>query len=441
MRKLVLVPVGLGFIALLIKAAVVQPPMPDYVLAEVSRGEVFHKVAAVGTVQPVVSVVVGSQVSGQVKQLLADHNDRVKQSQAIAVLDPELFSKVVEKARADIDVGKSTLQIAKDELATANAAVDRTISDRNKAASESKHYQVAIDLASHRLKRRSVLAQSSAASQSEVDDARAAYDTAVADLATASAQVAAQDARVQEARAQLIVAQSRVAHAEAQLRSSEAALHQAEADLDRTVIRAPMDGIVIDRSVTAGQTVAASFQAPTLFTIGDLREVNVELAIDEADIGSLRDGQSVSFKVDAYPDKAFTGRIVQIRKSPHKKDNVVTYVVVAAATNQDLLLLPGMTATAEITADGIPDALKVPSAALRYHPHGMAQQPSGSRVWVFDNNQIRPIAVQAGSSNNGETEILKGELSQGQKVVIGDVAEEHGLIHPAVARQTHTPDR
>jgi HlyD family secretion protein len=382
--------------------------------------------------------VVGSQVSGQVKQLLADHNDRVNEGQAIAVLDPELFSKVVEKARADVDVSESALQIAKHELSSADAAVTRAIADRNKAASEGKHYQVAIDLAGQRLKRRSVLARSSTVSQSDVDDARAAYETAVADSATASAQVAAQDARVQEAKAQFTVAQARVAHAEAQLRSSEAALRQAEADLDRSVIRAPMAGTVIDRSVTAGQTVAASFQAPTLFTIGDLRNVNVELAIDEADIGSLRDGQSVSFKVDAYPDKGFTGRIVQIRKSPHKKDNVVTYIVVAAATNQDLLLLPGMTATAEITADGIPDALKVPSAALRYHPHGMAQQPAGSRVWVFDNDQIRPVDVQVGSSNNAETEILKGELSQGQKVVIGDLAEKTGLLHPAVARQART---
>src|ERR1051325_144010 len=211
MRKLVLVPVGLGVIALLVKAAVVQPRMPDYALAEISRGEVFHKVVAAGTVQPVVSVVVGSQVSGQVKQLLADHNDRVNEGQAIAVLDPELFCKVVEKARADVDVSESALQIAKHELSSADAAVTRAIADRNKAASEGKHYQVAIDLAGQRLKRRSVLARSSTVSQSDVDDARAAYETAVADSATASAQVAAQDARVQEAKAQFTVAQARVA--------------------------------------------------------------------------------------------------------------------------------------------------------------------------------------------------------------------------------------
>ena len=180
----------------------------------------------------------------------------------------------VEQARAEVDVASDAVRIAKDEVATAEAVVNRAITERAKSEADSKRYEVMIDLTRQRHERKSALVKSAAVSASDVDDARAAYETALADLGAATAQVASQEARIQEANTQLAVAQSRVAHSEAQVRRSQAALRQAEADLDRTTIRAPMDGIVIDRTVAAGQTVAASFQAPTLFTIGDLRAVN-----------------------------------------------------------------------------------------------------------------------------------------------------------------------
>ena len=276
-----------------------------------------------------------------------------------------------------------------------------------------------------------MLVKSGAVSTIDTDDARAAYETAVADSGAAAAQVASQEARVQEAKTQLAVVRSRIAHSEAQVRRSEAALHQAQADLDRTVIRAPMDGIVIDRSVTAGQTVAASFQAPTLFTIGDLRAVNVEIAVDEADIGGLRVGQNVTFSVDAYPDKTFAGRIAQIRKSPHTQESVVTYTVVARAKNDDLLLFPGMTAKADIITGDSPDALQVPSAALRYQPRGIPQ-PAASHVWMPTRGSLRPVAVRVGVSNEGMTEIVGGNLSEGETVVVGDAADRAGGF-PAIA--------
>jgi HlyD family secretion protein len=187
--------------------------------------------------------------------------------------------------------------------------------------------------------------------------------------------VTARQAQVREASGNLMVAWSRVGHAEAQVRRSQAALRQAEADLERTVIRAPADGIVIDRSVSAGQTVAASFQAPSLFTIGDLRTVAAEVAIDEADIGRVRSGQSATFSVDAFPGKVFAGSITQVRKAPHTQETVVTYTVVLSADNPDLLLFPGMTAKAEIVTDQNPDALQVPTAALRYRPEGIPKPP------------------------------------------------------------------
>jgi HlyD family secretion protein len=431
MRKLVLVLVGVLLLGIAITAAPEQHPLPAYQFAKVSRGKAITRVIAAGTVQPVVSVVVSSQVSGQVKEILVDHNDVVKQGQPMALLDPELFNTRVEQARAEVDVASDAVQIAKDEVTIAEAAVNRVIAERAKAEADSKRYEVMIDLTRRRLERKSVLVKSGAVTTSDTDDARAAYETALADSMAATAQVASQEARIQEAKTQLAVARSRVAHSETQVRRSQAALHQAEADLDRTMIRAPMEGVVIDRSVAVGLTVAASFQAPTLFTIGDLRAVNVEILVDEADIGGLGVGQNVTFSVDAYPDKTFAGRIAQIRKSPLTKESVVTYTVVAAANNDDLLLFPGMTAKADIITGDIPDALQVPSAALRYQPRRVPQL-SGSRVWVPAGQAIRPVAVRVGVSSESRTEIVSGNLSEGETIVVGEAADRAGGF-PAIA--------
>lgn len=396
--------------------------LPSYQLAEVSRGRAVTRVLAAGTVQPVVSVVVGSQVSGQVQEILVDYNDAVKEGQPIARLDPQLFATRVEQARAEVNVAREAVRIAKDEVATAEASGNRAVAELSKAEAEVKRSEVVTDNALRRFQRKAQLLKSGSSSVSDLDDARAAYEVAAADVSSIKAQLAAQEAHTQEVRAQLGVARSRVVHAEAQVSRNEAALRQAEADLERTVIRAPMDGIVIELSVTAGQTVAASFQAPTLFTIGDLRAVSIEIALDEADIGDIGLGQKVTFSVDAYPNKIFAGTVVQIRKAPHTQENVVTYTVVASAKNNDLSLFPGMTAKAEIIAGERPDALQIPSAALRYRPQNISQ-PSGSHVWVFDGTSIQPVAVQVGASSGGLTEIV-GALQEGTTVVVGDLAEK-----------------
>jgi HlyD family secretion protein len=419
MRKLVLAPLGVLLLVIALTAVLQRDLPPAYQVAKVSRGEAVTKVVAAGTVQPVVSVVVSSQVSGQVKEILVDHNDVVKEGQPIALLDPELFNTRVEQAKAEVEVAKDAVRIAKEEVATAEALVNRAVAEQAKAEADFKRYDVATGLTRQRLERKSVLVKSGAVSTSDTDDARAAYETALAESKAAAALVMSQEARIEEAKTQLAVARSRVAHSESQVRSREAALHQAQADLDRTVIRAPMNGIVIDRSVSAGQTVAASFQAPTLFTIGDLRAVNVELAVDEADIGGLHIGQKVTFSVDAYLDRSFSGSITQIRKAPHTHESVVTYTVVAAAKNDELLLFPGMTAKADIITGDRPDAMQVPSAALRYDPQGIPH-PSESRVWVSAGDRIRPVAVRVGVVSDGMAEIIGGDLSDRDRVVIGD---------------------
>jgi HlyD family secretion protein len=397
-------------------------PLVPYRLAEVSRGRAVTRVLAAGTVQPVVSVVVGSQVSGQVQEILVDYNDAVKAGQPIARLDPQLFVTRVDQARAEVDVASQAVRIAMGEVATAEAAANSAVAERDKAEAEGKRGEVVAENALRRFERKAQLAKSGSSSVSDLDDARAAHEAAAADVRSIKAQLASQQARAQEAAAKLSVARSRVAHGEAQVRRSEAALRQAEADLERTVIRAPMDGVVIDRSVTAGQTVAASLEAPTLFTIGDLGAVSIEIAIDEADIGQIALGQSAIFSVDAYPDKVFVGSIVQIRKAPHTQESVVTYTVVASAKNDDLLLFPGMTAKADIIAGERPEALQVPTAALRYRPQSIPQ-PSGSHVWVFDRDGIHPITVRVGASSGGLTEVV-GTLREGTAIVVGNLGAE-----------------
>jgi HlyD family secretion protein len=370
----------------------------------------------------VVSVVVSSQLSGQVQEILVDYNDVVKEGQPIARLDPQLFAFRVEQARAEVDVASEARRIAKDEVAIAETVANRAIAESSKAEAEAQRSAVIVYNAERRLERKSLLMKSGSSTVADLDDALSAYQIAVADVSSAKAQLAAQKAHVQEVQAQLTMAHSRVAHADARIRGSAASLRQAETDLARTVIRAPMDGIVIERSVTAGQTVAASLQAPPLFTIGDLRAVSVEIVVDEADIAGIRIGQPVTFTIDAYPDQVFAGTIAQVRKAPHTQESVVTYTVVAAAKNDELLLLPGMTAKADIITGERPDALQVPTAALRYRPQGVVQAP-GSHVWVFDGHAIRPVAVRVGTSSNvGLTEVT-GDLLEGGRVVVGDLAE------------------
>lgn len=407
-----------------------RPLLSPYLLAQITRGEAITKVVAVGTVQPAASVVVGSQVSGQVKDVLVDYNDTVRQGQPIAQLDQHLFATRVEQARAEVEVTTNSVRIAKDVAAAAVSAVARAEAEHSRTEAEARRNDVLVNLALRRLERRTHLMKSGSSSASDLDDARAAYETAVAEAGAAKAQVASRRAQVEEAKGELTVAQSRIAHAVAQVERSKAALRQAVADLSRTVIRAPTDGIIIERSVSAGQTVAASFQAPSLFTVGDLRAVSVEIAIDEADIGRIRPGQETTFAVDAYPDRIFAGRITQVRKAPHTQENVVTYTVIAAADNKDLLLFPGMTAKAEIITGQNPEALQVPTAALRYRPAGIPQ-PSGSHVWVFDGEGIRPVAVRIGASEADRTEIA-GAVEEGQSVVVGE-APDRTTRQPGVA--------
>jgi HlyD family secretion protein len=301
--------------------------VPRFTTAPVDRGDIADVVGATGVLQAVTTVQVGSQVSGTIQELLADFNSTVRKGQVIARLDPALFKARVAQAQAN--------------LVSARADVERA---RAAVADAKQKYERAQELGKQDL-----------VPEADVESAKSAYDAA---------------------QAQLLANQAAVSQ-------TEAALNQAQVDLGHTVITAPIDGVVLARSVDVGQTVAASLQAPVLFVIAnDLDEMQVNASIDEADIGRVKAGQDVTFRVDAFPDQTFRGRLEQVRLQPVVAQNVVTYNTIVAVDNKGQRLMPGMTATVSVVIEERKDALRLPAAALRFRPEGFeaGRGPEGGRA-------------------------------------------------------------
>jgi HlyD family secretion protein len=318
-------------------------PGPALRFAKVERGNITSVVSASGSLSAVTTVLVGSQISGQIKELFVDFNSQVKQGQLLARIDPETFELKVRQAEADLEAARTQLLNQQANLLTLRSQAART---RIQAAD-----------AKNDLDRKESLFAKDFISAAERDKSKFTSDAAAEAVITAEAQIRAGEAQI--------------ANAEAIIRQRQAALASARVDLSRTSIIAPVDGIVISRQVDAGQTVAASLNTPTLFTIArDLSEMQVEVAIDESDISKIRSGQRATFTVDAYPTRTFEGTVRQIRKAAQTLQNVVTYTVVVATGNPSLLLVPGMTANVRIVADSREGVLKVPNAALRFRPAG-----------------------------------------------------------------------
>jgi HlyD family secretion protein len=312
-----------------------------YRIGKLERGPLQAVVVASGTLNAVTTVQVGSQVSGQVQEIFADFNTQVKKDQVIARIDPQTFELRVSQARADLDAAKSAVAVATSGLAAQKAELGRV--------------RVNLADAERDLNRKKMLVDKNFISPAELDKARTLYD--------------ATREQIKAVEAQAGIAESQIASAQAAVKQREALHKQAQVDLERTIIRAPVNGTVILRNIDAGQTVAASLQAPVLFTIAqDLRDMQVEAAIDEADVGRLRVGQAASFTVDAFPRRNFAGEIKQIRKSPVNVQNVISYTVVISAANPDQSLLPGMTANVRVVVDSRDNVLKVANAALRFRP-------------------------------------------------------------------------
>jgi len=372
-----------------------EPPKARYKSLKVERGDIVSTVSATGTLNAVVTVQVGTQVSGTVAKLFVDFNSPVRKGQTIAQIDPSLFASQVEQSTGNSLNAEATLAKARVTLADAQRTLGRN---------------------------RQLLEQG-IISQADLDAAQTAYDSA--------------QAGVKAARAQVV--------------QSSGALKQAQTNLRYATIKSPVDGIVVSRNVDVGQTVAASFQTPTLFTIAqDLTKMQIETSVDEADISRIKVGQSASFTVDAYPERKFAGEVTQIRNAPVVTQNVVTYVTVIAVDNKELLLKPGMTANVSIETTRRENVLKIPCAALRFKPkkegdekdlkkgaetppvRKTAHAPAAAggerpRQTVFvagAEGKAKPLSVVTGISDNSFVELVEGNLKENDEVIVEQITEK-----------------
>ncbi|HXH92644.1 MAG TPA: efflux RND transporter periplasmic adaptor subunit [Thermoanaerobaculia bacterium] len=401
----------------------------QYLASKVLQGEIRDAVEATGIVNAVVSVQVGSQVSGRVGKLNVDFNSRVRQGDVIALIDPQLFQGALQQAQADLENAKANVIAAKASLTKANANLIQTRADFDRARS---------------------LAEKKVGTEQALDQAKANYDAARANVDAAAASIA---------------------QANAQVSQKEAAVAVARTNLAYTVIRSPIDGTVVARSVDVGQTVAASLQAPTIFTIAqDLAKMLVYAKVDESDVGRIRPGQTVTFKVDAFPKQLFTGTVSQLRMNATTVQNVVTYDAIITFANPELKLFPGMTAYVTIPVATVENAVKLPNAALRFQPplppaevralyaqYGIddskmgidaavegsgaaaaANRGSGSRnalhdsavVWkLHADGTIEPVEIALGITDHAYTEVTKvfvGALKPGDDVMTTSVSSKSG---------------
>ena len=348
---------------------------PKFRTERVSKGDIEMTVTATGTVNAVTTVLVGTQVSGTIKNLYVDFNSPVKKGQIIAQIDPATFHAQVQQAGANLLAAQANLEKAEATLVDA----ERTW-ERNR------------ELFSKNL------------------IARSDFDTAETNFETAKASVSA---------------------AESQVAQTRAALEFAETNFRYTRILSPVDGVVISRSVDIGQTVAASFQTPTLFTIAqDLTKMQIDTNVDEADIGKVNVGQAVEFTVDAYPDLVFRGKVWQVRNAPITIQNVVTYDVVIQVENPELKLKPGMTANVSIIIATKKNILRVPNAALRFKMDekekktAERKEAGGTGVWILEQGNPKRVNISAGISDGNYTEIASDTLHEGQEVIIESVAKD-----------------
>lgn len=383
MKRYLLI-LGAILLVIFISIAIAFKRKPDvtYTTTKVERGTVVATVAATGNLSAVTTVQVGTQVSGTIQKLYVDYNSRVKQGQPIAEIDPSLFNAAVEQAQGNALNAEANHQKARVVLADA----ERTL-QRNKK-----------------------LLTDGIISQSDYDVAETA---------------------VQSARASLRAAEGSVAQ-------TRGALLQARTNLRFSVIRSPVDGVVISRAVDVGQTVAASFQTPTLFTIAqDLTKMQIEVSVDEADISRVKLGQQATFTVDAYPEQSFKGSVMQIRSAPVITQNVVTYVVLVTVNNSDLKLKPGMTANVSIEVDRRENVMTMSPAALRYKPKTTgetkekipgagkgAKGEKGQRIYRLKDGVPMAVSIKTGIANNSSVELVEGELKEGDEVIIGQSGDD-----------------
>jgi HlyD family secretion protein len=386
---------------------------PKYRTARVERGPLTAAVSATGNLNAVTTVLVGSQVSGQIRELYADFNTVVKKGQLIARIDPEIFEAKVHGAKGELDAAHATVLNQAAQVEKARAEVENARSALAEAKAQTAKAQVALLDAKRDYDRKTELMRRELIAKSELDSAQAVHDSAAAQIESTKAKEQSLTAAINSALAQLRVAEAMHKSAQATVEQKKAVLRQSQVDLEHTRITAPVDGVVVSRAIDVGQTVAASLQAPTLFTIAqDLTKMQVETSVDEADIGRIKVEDRATFTVDAFPGDTFAGTVTQIRKAAQVVQNVVTYTVVVAVNNPGGRLLPGMTANVKLVTAEKSDVLKVPNAALRFRPVGAEGGPSapGGRGSASTGDAPRAEAPAGASGGGGRLEAIRERL-------------------------------
>jgi len=385
---------------------------PGYVTAPAQYADIHAAINETGTVNPVNEVNVGTQVSGTIESLSVDYNSKVKKIEVLAVIDPTLFSAAVTQANAGYAAAQANAAAAANAADTAYANVQAAQANLDKAIAQSKLSQITV------ARDKSLLAQGYIA-QSQMD---ADATTATSDLTAVSAAqhlLAASEAQYRGAGGQTKAALAQAAAAQGQVQS-------ADYNLTRAIIRSPIDGIVVSRNVSVGQTVAASFQTPTLFIIAtNLNDMQVDASVDEADVGQLKVGQTAQISVPAYPNVIFPGTVLQIRVNPIVTNNVVTYDTVITIHDETGRLIPGMTANIAINVASRIHVLTVPAAALLYRPQNAGTAPtntggapgSTATLWVLRKNKAQAVNVTIGFSDNQNVEIASGGIHEGDQLI------------------------
>ena len=340
----------------------------QYQTKDIERCTITQVVEASGTINPVNIVSVGSTVSGLMKEIYVDYNSEVKKGQLLAQIDPATFQAQVDQNQAQINNAEANLAKLNAEMAYAEKTYQRYKNLYNKNFI-----------------------------------ARSELDQAESDYLSKKASIRAQRASISQARA---------------------SLNTSMTNLGYTKIIAPVDGTIIKRAIDVGQPVAASFQAPELFTIAqDLKKMQIEVNVSEADIGRVKEGQNAEYTLDGYPDSTFHGKVTQVRLDSTTTSNVVTYTVIVSVDNEDLKLKPGMTANVSIITSQNKDVLCVPSVALKYTPETTGQKYKEQGVWVLKNNEPERVTVKEGSSDDSNVEIITDKLHEGDKIIIGSTGK------------------
>ncbi|MGD0201645.1 MAG: efflux RND transporter periplasmic adaptor subunit [Bryobacteraceae bacterium] len=427
-----------------------------YRTARVDHGLIESTISATGNLNAVVTVEVGTQVSGYIKELHADFNTRVKKGQLVARIDPEIFQARVNQAQANLDASRAAVGNAQAALQKAEAEVSNAQAMLAVAQAGLAKERANTADSKAKFQRSSQLFQSGLIAPADQETSQAQYNAAVAAVSSMEAQVQAATASIRSAEASRDVARTQVTSAQAQVKQQAAALQQTQIDLEHTYITAPVDGVVVSRKVDVGQTVAASLQAPTIFEIAqDLTKMQVDTNVDEADVGRVQVGQRTVFTVDAYPTGAFRGVVTEIRKAPINVQNVITYDVVIGVSNPDLKLFPGMTANVRILTDQRASALRIPNAALRFRPVDAAAAPQraatgqrgfGARraaslqtVYVVGaDGKPAPVQVGLGITDGTYSEVSSGSLAEGQEVIVG-MASQTPATNPAAGSRPGGP--